>query len=192
METIQQIINPKVGEYWQTFTEETCQIKSEPDSNGIVEVLTASSDSSTISLIKLPHGLTRLSTDKEVEEFNTRLLRLKVKIKDNLYHYRAFVKRVYDGDTITVDLDLGFFTWIKAQTIRLAGIDAPEIRGEERPLGLISGMALRGKILNKEVVIVTDKDRKGKYGRWLGTVYLEGENINSWLLNEGLAKPYEG
>ena len=188
----QQINNLEVGEYWQTLTDETCQIKSEPDSNGIVEVLKASSDSTTTSLIKLPHGLTRLSTDKEVEEFNTRLLRLKAKIKENLYHYKAIVTRCYDGDTITVDLNLGFFTWIKGQIIRLKGIDAPEIRGEERPLGLISGMALRGRILNKEIIIVTDKDRKGKYGRWLGTVYLEGENINSWLLNEGLAKPYEG
>lgn len=111
-------------------------------------------------------------------------------LEDNLYHYKAFVTRVYDGDTITVDFDLGFGIWKKDQNIRLLGIDTPEIRGEERPQGLISAEALRNRILDKQVIIVTDKDQTGKYGRWLGTVYLEQENLNEWLLNEGLAKPY--
>ena len=110
----------------------------------------------------------------------------------SLYHYKAIVTRVYDGDTITVDIDLGFFTWIKGQTIRLTGIDAPEIRGDERPDGLISANALRVRILDKEVILATQKDSKGKYGRWLATVYLGGENINQWLLDEGYAKPYIG
>ena len=110
----------------------------------------------------------------------------------SLYHYKAKVTKVYDGDTITVDIDLGFFIWTKDQTIRLTGINTPEIRGEERPEGLISADALRLRILNKEVILATQKDSKGKYGRWLATVYLDGENINQWLLDEGYAKPYIG
>jgi micrococcal nuclease len=108
-----------------------------------------------------------------------------------MYEYRAHVIKVYDGDTITVNLDLGFFTWIKNQTIRLSGINTPEIKGEERPNGLISRDRLRELILDKEVIIKTEKDSKGKYGRWLGTIYLDEVNINEQLISEGLAEKYE-
>jgi micrococcal nuclease len=111
-------------------------------------------------------------------------------MENNLWHYKALVTRVYDGDTITVDIDLGFNMVLRDQSIRLSGIDTPEIRGDERPEGLISGNALRERILNKNVIIVTDKDETGKYGRWLGTIYYNNENLNQWLLNEGLATLY--
>tara|TARA_Y100001938_G_scaffold91444_1_gene125447 strand:+ start:1461 stop:1787 length:327 start_codon:yes stop_codon:yes gene_type:complete len=107
-----------------------------------------------------------------------------------MWEYRALVQKVYDADTITVDIDLGFDIILKKQKIRLVGINAPEVRGEERQHGLISRDALRSKIANKWVIIQTEKDKKGKYGRWLGTVVLDGENINNWLLNEGLATIY--
>lgn len=107
-----------------------------------------------------------------------------------MYEYKAKVVRVYDGDTITCDIDLGFFTWIKDQSIRLAGIDTPEIRGEERPKGLVSAEWLRERILDKEVILKTYKDSKGKYGRWLADVYLDDVNMNQALLDEGLAEPY--
>ena len=48
------------------------------------------------------------------------------------YLYKATVTEVYDGDTITVDIDLGLNVWLKDQTLRLLGIDTPELRGEER------------------------------------------------------------
>jgi endonuclease YncB( thermonuclease family) len=57
---------------------------------------------------------------------------------NNLYNYRAFVTGVYDGDSITVDIDLGFNNWMKNQKVRLYGINTPELRGEERPSGLIA------------------------------------------------------
>ena len=50
-----------------------------------------------------------------------------------LYEYRAVVTKVYDGDTITADVDLGFNTWRHDESLRLVGIDAPEMRGNERP-----------------------------------------------------------
>lgn len=107
-----------------------------------------------------------------------------------MYTYYAVVKSVYDGDSITVDIDLGFNMWMLNQKIRLLGIDTPEIRGEERSDGLVSRDWLREKINDKVVILKTHKDSKGKYGRWLAEVYLDGVNINQQLLEEGLAEPY--
>ena len=107
-----------------------------------------------------------------------------------MWEYRAFVKKVYDGDTITVDFDLGFGIILKDQKVRLLGVAAPEVRGAQREEGLVSRDALTSKIINKWITLRTEKDKKGKFGRWLGTVILEGENINEWLINEGYAKEY--
>jgi len=71
---------------------------------------------------------------------------------DNLYYYKARVVRVYDGDTIHVDIDLGLSTWIKKEKLRLARINAPEIRGSQRPAGLAARDFLRNLILDKEVI----------------------------------------
>jgi micrococcal nuclease len=107
-----------------------------------------------------------------------------------MYEYSAEVKKVYDGDTITVDFDLGFGIILRKQKIRLLGINTPEVRGESREQGLISRDRLRERILGKTVTIKTSRDKKGKYGRWLGEVFIKDENINQWLLNEGLAVVY--
>tara|TARA_R110000851_G_scaffold38425_1_gene98626 strand:- start:124 stop:450 length:327 start_codon:yes stop_codon:yes gene_type:complete len=108
-----------------------------------------------------------------------------------MYEYSAEVKKVYDGDTITVDFDLGFGIILRKQKIRLLGINTPEVRGESRDQGLISRDRLRERILGKTVTIKTSRDKKGKYGRWLGEVFIKDENINQWLLNEGLAAVYD-
>ncbi len=107
-----------------------------------------------------------------------------------MYEYKATVTKVYDGDTITVDFDLGFGILIRKQKIRLLGINTPEVRGPEKPQGIISRNALRQRILGKVVTIKTSRDKKGKYGRWLGEVFVEDENINQWLISEGYAKEY--
>ena len=108
-----------------------------------------------------------------------------------LYTYRAKVIKVYDGDTITVEVDLGFFVTL-TEKIRLAYIDAPEIRGEERPGGLISKQWLVDKILDKWIIVKTDKDKKGKYGRFIGEIFIDGEDtsINEQMINEGMAERY--
>ena len=107
-----------------------------------------------------------------------------------MYEYRATITKVYDGDTITADIDLGFGIIVKKQKIRLHGINTPEVRGPSKPEGIISRDALRERILGKEVIIKTSKDKKGKYGRWLGEIFVEDENINQWLIAEGYARPY--
>ena len=96
------------------------------------------------------------------------------------YHYKAIVKSVYDGDTCTVDIDLGLKAWICNEKIRLYGINAPEIRGDERAKGLQSRDFLREKISGQEVLLQTFKDRKGKYGRYLGNIWIRDEN-NNWI-----------
>ncbi|WP_455202303.1 thermonuclease family protein [Kaarinaea lacus] len=114
-------------------------------------------------------------------------------MKSHLYYYRALVKYVYDGDTITADVDVGLHAWIHDEKIRLARINTPELRGDEREQGLISRDFLRGLIDSKEVLLQTIKDEKGKYGRYIAEVWLEQSpdewiNINDLLVEKGYAK----
>ena len=108
-----------------------------------------------------------------------------------LYKYSAKVISVYDGDTIRVDIDLGLKTWIKNESIRLHRINAPEVRGIEKALGLKSRDFLSKLILKKGIIIQTIKDQKGKYGRYLGEIWLEIDgkylNVNDHLVKEGYA-----
>ena len=108
-----------------------------------------------------------------------------------MYEYRAFVRKVYDGDTVTVDIDLGFDVVLKAQKIRLTRINAPEVRGQERSEGLVSRDALRKKVLDRWITIKTKKDKKGKFGRWLGELWIDDMCVNDWLLTEGYAEVYK-
>ena len=104
-----------------------------------------------------------------------------------MYTYRAKIIGVYDGDTVTALVDLGFGITNKIK-VRLKGINTPELRGVERAQGIISRDFLREKILNKDIVIETFKDRKGKYGRYIGTLWVNDENINELLVEQGLAE----
>ena len=99
-----------------------------------------------------------------------------------MYEYKAQVVKVYDGDTITVNIDLGFSILFNGQKIRLARINAPELRGSTLEQGRASRDTLRDLVLNKWVIIKTQKDKKGKYGRWLGEVILNGLCINDEMV----------
>lgn len=113
-------------------------------------------------------------------------------MEDKLYTYKAFVSSVYDGDTCTVEIDLGLHTWVKDESIRLHRINAPEVKGEERNAGLVSRDFLRNLILNKEIILKTIKDKKEKYGRYLGEIWLQDESgkmicINDLMVSSGNA-----
>ncbi|GMR24912.1 MAG: hypothetical protein BMS9Abin39_0182 [Ignavibacteria bacterium] len=113
-------------------------------------------------------------------------------MKHTLFTYKAIVTSVYDGDTCTVDIDLGLHTWVRKEKIRLYGINAPEIRGEERSKGLKSRDFLREQILGKEIIIETLKDKKGKYGRYIGKIWIRNKkekeiNISDLLVKNGFA-----
>ncbi len=104
-----------------------------------------------------------------------------------MYEYKAKITAVYDGDTLTAEVDLGFNIKI-TEKFRLSGLNAPEVKGDERGDGLISRDRLRDKILGREVIIKTFKDSTEKYGRYIAEIYLESENVNEWLISEGLAE----
>lgn len=108
-----------------------------------------------------------------------------------MYTYKAAVVRIVDGDTIIVDIDLGFGVWLREQSVRLAKINAPEIRGATREAGLVAKDFLSKLILNKWVQIRTEKG-DDKYGRWLATVLIEEDknliDINSKMVADGHAK----
>jgi len=117
-----------------------------------------------------------------------------------MYEYMATVVSAYDGDTIRADIDLGFNIIMRNQAIRFMGIDTPEVRGEERPEGLVARDFVRERIMGKRVMLRTFKDTSGKYGRWLAEVfYRKGgvvvaadqldslTNLNEELLAAGLA-----
>jgi len=109
----------------------------------------------------------------------------------SLYTYRAIITKVYDGDTVTADIDLGMKIWLRGERLRLWGIDTPELnRGNNRIQARIARDFLRRQILGKQVIVKTIKDRKGKYGRYLAIIYNRNVNINQLMLSQSLAKKY--
>jgi endonuclease YncB( thermonuclease family) len=114
-----------------------------------------------------------------------------------LFHYRANVDRVVDGDTIDVTLDLGFDIQMKAR-IRFHGINAPESRTRdavEKEAGLASKRYVEDWTNAQEnsVIIQTSLDEKGKYGRILGRILSgEGDCLNDEMVSLGHATPYDG
>ena len=116
-----------------------------------------------------------------------------------MYEYRVKkVHKVVDGDTIDVDIDLGFSVSFFSR-VRLAGIDTPESRttdAKEKVLGLEVKEKLKKEIAAaKDIVIKTEKpDSSEKYGRILGWLFLDGADVslNQKLINEGYAWTYGG
>jgi len=110
---------------------------------------------------------------------------------DSLYHYRARVVSVYDGDTCTVNIDLGLHAWIHEEKLRLARINAPELVGVEKPAGLAARDFLRSLIDGKEIYIKTIKDKQEKYGRYLAEIFVEQNgtwtNVNDQMVQNGHA-----
>jgi micrococcal nuclease len=116
-----------------------------------------------------------------------------------MYEYRVKkVNKIVDGDTIDVDIDLGFAVSF-TQRVRLAGIDTPESRTtdlKEKALGLEVKEKIKKEIAAaKDIVIKTEKpDSSEKYGRILGWLFLDGADVslNQKLINEGYAWTYGG
>lgn len=121
--------------------------------------------------------------------FSTKLVFAEPPVRD--YVYDVDVISVYDGDTLNVDIDLGFSIWIKDKSLRLLGIDAPEVKGATREQGLVVRDWLRSKVKQgKNIIIQTFKDESDKYGRYLAVLYIDGVNINQLMLDEGLVRSY--
>ena len=99
-----------------------------------------------------------------------------------MYEYKAQVIRVIDGDTVEVNIDLGFRMSYKTK-MRLALLNAFELKTAE---GLKAKARVEELTLNKPNTMIYSKGFD-KYGRVLGIVYVNGESVNAQLLNEGLA-----
>ena len=116
-----------------------------------------------------------------------------------MYEYRVKkINNVVDGDTIDVDIDLGFDVSF-SQRVRLAGIDTPESRTSdkfEKTLGIEAKEYLKKKLKDaKDVVIKTEKpDSSEKYGRILGWLYVDGDtvSVNDHMIEDGYAWGYMG
>ena len=115
-----------------------------------------------------------------------------------MYEYKCKVKRVVDGDTMDVILDLGFDVH-HAVRVRLAGIDTPESRTrdlDEKARGKLSKAFLKESIKGKKIVLKTKiKDAKGKFGRVIAEVWAEFEkgslrNVNDLMIKECYAVKY--
>jgi micrococcal nuclease len=114
-----------------------------------------------------------------------------------MYEYRVKnVLKVVDGDTIDVDIDLGF-NISYTQRVRLAGIDTPESRTKdlyEKKLGMESKEWLKNALSHaKTIIIKTEKpDSSEKYGRILGWLFVDDVNLNNVMIDQGYAWNYMG
>ena len=105
------------------------------------------------------------------------------------------VVAVYDGDTITANIVLGLGIVADSVKVRLYGIDAPEVRGPERPEGLVTRDWLRERILGKTIVgqlMGDDCNDKGKFGRHLANIFENTDStqsLNQEMVDHGLADP---
>ena len=122
-----------------------------------------------------------------------------------MYEYRVNVIKVVDGDTVDVDIDLGFGVWLRNERVRIMGIDTPESRTRdkvEKKFGLAAKNRLK-QLLGKQAVLRTQvgkggEDMKGKFGRILGDFEAyDAKNdrhtmVTEILIQEGHCVPYFG
>ena len=113
-----------------------------------------------------------------------------------MYEYKAKVKRVIDGDSLVLDIDLGFYMFMNETKIRLYGLDTPEMNSDDPLLRLQAVLATRYLYDNlpvgSKVTIKTVLDKREKYGRLLATITTQdGFNINDGLLENKLAVNYK-
>lgn len=124
-----------------------------------------------------------------------------------MYEYRCKVLRVVDGDTVDVDIDLGFGISLNDERVRIMGIDTPESRTRdkvEKKFGLAAKARLKEMLDNKSGPILKTQinkdgeDMKGKFGRILGDFTVYDARVDAWrmvsqiLIDEGHAVPYGG
>lgn len=116
-----------------------------------------------------------------------------------MYEYRATLLKVVDGDTVDVDIDLGFGITLKNERVRIVGIDTPESRTSDKVEKLF-GLAAKRRVkelLKGDVILQTQIDRnggdaKGKFGRILGDFIIGDKTLTQIMIEEGHAVDYYG
>lgn len=119
-----------------------------------------------------------------------------------MYEYNSVIRKIIDGDTVDVDIDLGFGVWLKDQRIRLHGIDTPECRtrdAEEKIFGLaaknfvISSLPVGSNQILKTVIDKDGEDVRGKFGRILGDFTLsDTATLVETMIEKGFGVEYKG
>lgn len=116
-----------------------------------------------------------------------------------MYEYRCKILRVVDGDTVDIDIDLGFGVWLHRERVRVAGIDTPESRTRdlvEKQFGLAAKERLKSlcPIGSMQILVCKKYDDKGKFGRVLGDFFIEEEDklLTDIMVEEGHAVAYFG
>lgn len=118
-----------------------------------------------------------------------------------MYEYNVVVNRIIDGDTLEVDIDLGFDMWIHNERIRLNGIDTPESRTTdkvEKIFGMLAKKRIKEYIENDgkggQVTLISKSFKQEKYGRIMADLKIEGQirSLCATLITEGYAVPYRG
>lgn len=118
-----------------------------------------------------------------------------------MYQYRCKILKVIDGDTVDVDIDLGFGICLTDERVRIMGIDTPESRTRdltEKAFGLASKNRLKELLpedsyqVLKTEVSKNGEDMKGKFGRILGDFLIGEKRVTEYLIEEGHAVPYHG
>ena len=116
-----------------------------------------------------------------------------------MYEYRVTVLRVVDGDTVDVDIDLGFGVWLRNERVRIMGIDTPESRTSDK-VEKVFGLAAKNRLkelLGKTAILQTQvskngEDLKGKFGRILGDFVVGDSTVTKIMIDEGYCVPYFG
>ncbi len=106
-----------------------------------------------------------------------------------MYEYEASVKQIVDGDTIEFSVDLGFHMYFREQ-MRLAHYAAPEIKGPERPLGLIAKQKLE-ELLPLDTIVTIRSHKTEKFGRWLAEVVWKDGTLSDFLIQQGYGLRYD-
>ena len=113
-----------------------------------------------------------------------------------MYEYRCKILRIVDGDTVDVDIDLGFGVWMHKERVRLLGIDTPESRTRdlvEKQFGLASKQFVKDLMpIGSQQIIKTEKDKTGKFGRILGDFLIDGKRLTDLMIEANHAVEYNG
>lgn len=97
----------------------------------------------------------------------------------------AYLNRVIDGDTIVVDVDMGFLVWMRNLYVRLARVDCPEIRGDEKQNGLIARAWVKDTLKPfKSRPFTLKSEKHGKY-RWIAEIEYDGMNLSDEIVRQG-------
>jgi micrococcal nuclease len=113
------------------------------------------------------------------------------------YKYNVKIKKVVDGDTVDIDIDLGFGVWLHKERVRIMGIDTPESRTSdkvEKLFGLAAKEALKSllPIGSMQVLVIDEYDAKGKFGRILGDFEIGDKMATDILIEQGHCVAYFG